>query len=130
MDGKLICFEFYYRSPSDFNALALIGSGSTPPPANPTTILVTVASVFAGAAFVTVILVYSVGFIKNVCFLHTQARRNPHRTREMEVERSFDPSSYQGEPGEPMLVDGLEQGLPFPHVVRDDGQHSIQCIDM
>ena len=32
--------------------------------------------------------------------------------------------------GEPMLVDGLDQGLPFPHVVSEDGQHSVQHIDM
>ena len=32
--------------------------------------------------------------------------------------------------GEPMLVDGLEQGLPFPHVVGEDGQHTVQLIDM
>ena len=34
--------------------------------------------------------------------------------------------------GEPMLVDGLEleEGLPFPHVVGEDGQHSVQHIDM
>ena len=31
---------------------------------------------------------------------------------------------------EAMLVDGLEQGLPFPHVVGEDGQHSVQHIDM
>ena len=43
----------------------------------------------------------------------------------MEEEHSFDP--YQGEP---MLIDGLEQGLPFPHIVGEDGQHTIQHIDM
>jgi hypothetical protein len=33
--------------------------------------------------------------------------------------------------GEPMLVDGLEeQGLPFPHVVGEDGKHTVQLIDM
>ena len=41
----------------------------------------------------------------------------------MEVECS----SYQGEP---MLVDGQEEGLAFPHVVGEDGQHTIQRIDM
>jgi len=44
---------------------------------------------------------------------------------ELEVEH---PGSYQGEP---MLVDNLERrGLPFPHVVGEDGQHTVQCIDM
>ena len=40
--------------------------------------------------------------------------------REMEME------------GEPMLVDGPEdsEGLPFPHVVGEDGKHSVQWIEM
>jgi hypothetical protein len=46
--------------------------------------------------------------------------------REMEEEH-LTGSAYQGEP---MLVDGLEQGLPFPHVVGEDGQHTVQLIDM
>jgi hypothetical protein len=44
-----------------------------------------------------------------------------------EMDSEVEPSSYQGEP---MLVDGLEEGLPFPHVVGEEGQHSVQHIDM
>jgi hypothetical protein len=35
--------------------------------------------------------------------------------------------------GEPMLVDDSDlelQGLPFPHVVGEDGEHTVQRIDM
>ena len=47
---------------------------------------------------------------------------------EMEMEMDSERvSSYQGEP---MLVDGLEEGLPFPHVVGEDGHHTVQHIDM
>jgi hypothetical protein len=46
--------------------------------------------------------------------------------REMEVDSEHN-SSYQPEP---MLVDSLEHGLPFPHIVGEDGQHTVQCIDM
>ena len=45
---------------------------------------------------------------------------------EMEVE----PNSEYLPEGEPMLADGQEQGLPFPHVLGKDGQHTIQYIDM
>ena len=45
---------------------------------------------------------------------------------EMEVEVDH-PSLDQGEP---MLVDGVEQGLPFPRVVGEDGQHTVQTINM
>lgn len=49
----------------------------------------------------------------------------------MEVEISSGPGSGPGSyQGEPMLVDGLEHGLPFPHVVGEDGQHTVQSIDM
>jgi hypothetical protein len=44
--------------------------------------------------------------------------------REMEVDLEHN-GSYQPE-GEPMLVDGL----PFPHIVGEDGQHTVQHIDM
>jgi hypothetical protein len=45
---------------------------------------------------------------------------------------SLNPDSYQGEP---MVVDSSEQGntlhgLAFPHVVGEDGQHTVQHIDM
>lgn len=43
----------------------------------------------------------------------------------MELEQQL--GSYQGEP---MVVDGLEQGLPFPRVVSEDGKHTVQLIDV
>ena len=44
--------------------------------------------------------------------------------QEMEAERN---RLYQGDP---MLVDDPEEGLPFPHIIGDDGQHTVQHIDM
>ena len=72
-------------------------------------------SIGSGAPFTTLILA---AFVVLFGF-HTRT------WMEMEAENT---SSYQGEP---MLVDGsLEQGLPFPLVVSQGGQHSVQCIDM
>jgi hypothetical protein len=99
---------FRYRSATGtvFDALASIGSGYSY-----TTLLAaanTTLVVFGAATPVlfTVLFVFAL--------------------REMEEEH-FTGSLYQGEP---MLVDGLEQGLPFPHVVGEDGQHTVQLIDM
>jgi len=42
----------------------------------------------------------------------------------MDVEHSLgDPDSYRGEP---MVIDGSAQGLPFPHVIGEDGQHTVR----
>jgi len=110
--------------------LASIGSGAPGTqwgsllPANSTTVVV-----FAGAAFV--ILVCPLGFVKNARLLHAHVGRYPTfafraHTREMDVEHSLNPSLYEGEP---MVIDGLEQGLLSPHVVGEDGQHTVQHID-
>jgi hypothetical protein len=94
---------FIYRSASFFDALASIGSRSS----YTSTLLAPANS----TAFILVITaLFVLGFLTRT-------------GEEMEVEHS----SYQGEP---MLVDGLEEGLPFPHVVGKDGQHTVQHIDM
>ena len=49
---------------------------------------------------------------------------------EMEVEHPTADSLHQGD-SEPMLIDSLEcRGLPFPLAVAEDGQHTVQYIDL
>ena len=51
------------------------------------------------------------------------------------MESSLDPKFHQGEP---MVIDGFEElegsteedGLAFPHVVSEDGRHTVQRINM
>ena len=120
---------FDYRSCSGWVwdvLAALIGSGSPSP-----NLLALgdsfnlVIFVFAGAAFVA--LVCPVGFVKNAC-IHRQPTSFHAWTHEM------DPDFHQCQ-GALMIVDSSEQGddmhgLAFPHVLGEDGQHSVQHIDM
>jgi hypothetical protein len=91
--------------------------------------------IFAGAAFISgCLLVVGFNFVKNTCFHRYLTHSNifTFHARAQEMGSSLNPDSYQGEP---MVVDSSEQGntlhgLAFPHVVGEDGHHTVQHIDM
>jgi hypothetical protein len=126
-----------FRSHYVWDALAAsIGSGATQSQSESLLAFATSTTfaIFAGAAFLTVVLVSG-------CF-HQYYPTYPEVftfhawTLEMDSMNGLDQTrnSYQGEP---MDVDSSDQGdtvnvnsLAFPHIVGEDGQHTVQHIDM
>ena len=103
--SNVLPFRYRLGSAMVFDVLASIGSGSS---------YTASIVVFTGATIVLLVLAAIFVFAL---------------LQEMEMEQEQEhPSLHQGKP---MLIDShLEQGLPFPHVVGDDGQHAVQFIDM
>jgi hypothetical protein len=112
---------------------ASIGSGATQSQSESLLAFATSTTfaIFAGAAFLTVVLVsgcfHQYPTYPKVFTFHAW-------TLEMDNLSSLDQTwnSYQGEP---MDVDSSDQGdtvngLAFPHIVGEDGQHTVQHINM
>jgi hypothetical protein len=77
------------------------------------------------------LLAYLLGLVARLFFVirtrhcATLFARHTRLTRIMEVD-----VEYQNEPMDVDDLEGTTQGLPFPHIIGEDGQHTVQHIDM